>query len=143
MDYLLYSKIAVLASIFVAMIGVQYYGLYAVVIAYFIGSLVKNLVLWFFMRSYKEIKYRFSDYKNFVLIFLCLSHWGIILYYDISNVWNLVLAIAFVFSSIVIFINFLPFNEYDLNALEKMGGSMGKKKRIVNVVVKMYKYLKF
>ena len=143
MDYLLYSKIAVLVSIFIAIVGVKYYGLYAVVLAYFFGSLVKNLVLWFFMRRYKEIKYRFNDYKNFIVIFLCLIPWGVILYYDISIVWNLVLAIAFVLYSLIVFINFLPYNEYDLNVLEKLGGSMGKKKRIASLVVKTYRYLKF
>lgn len=143
MDYLLYSKVAVFAFIGIAIIGVQYYGLYAVVIAYFIGSLVKNLILWYFMRKYKEIKYRFNDYKNFIIIFLLISPWGIILNYELSSFWNLIFAIIFVMYSLIIFINFSPYNEYDLNALGKIGNSMGKKKRIVNLVAKTYKYLKF
>lgn len=138
MDILLYSKIIAAFSILAGIYGMKLFGIMGVAMASLIGNILKNTFILFMMRGYREIKYRLSDYKNFLPMILFLVPF-VFLQNKLLSSWILFLTtILFIIYVGVILLIHHPFTQYDIILLKKIASSnpilekAGKYFRITN-----------
>jgi len=137
MDILLISKIVVFFSIAGGIIGMKYFGIIGVVMASFIGDLLKNILILGMMRKYEEIQYNLLSYKKYLYIFISFT--------PFFFVQNIVLKIfPFIALTIIFFVFALlsirifdPFNEQEKETLDKIISSFPVK--VQPFLIKIYR----
>jgi len=139
MEVLLYSKIIFVFSILLSIILIKYFGIIGVAIASLIGDLIKNLIIVFFMRDYKEIRLKWLDFKNFFYVNLLILP----LFFFNSLHENLMLfilySIVFIIYLFFLYIIFLPFNQKEIIILKEITSKSKILSRIFNLVLKLSK----
>ena len=138
MDIALMSKIIVVFSITAGILAMKYYGIVGVALATLAGDFSKNVFILILLKRKVAIKYRLSQYKNYLFIFLGINLPFFLLGYYVQNIWVLVLG-TLVYFPLTFFsiVKFHPFTAYDLGLLERMGTSNKSTKMIRKVIKKV------
>jgi len=138
MDILLYSKIVAVFSIFAGILGMKYLGVIGVAIASVLGSFLKNAFIYYFMSKYKEVQYKFADYKRFLVIGLLLIPF-LALHQIMLNAFLLImLSILFFAYALIIFFLFHPYTNFELALLKKISSKSTALHKTQQVVVLIY-----
>lgn len=139
MDILFYSKIIVIFSIFAGIIGMKYFDIIGVAIATGLGDILKHLFILLAVRKTKLIKYRMSEYKNYLYVFLIPT----ILIFSLNqfieyNGYSLFFVIIlFILIEILFLVKWHSFNKSDLELLEKISKNNVGFTFIKNSIVKI------
>lgn len=118
LNYVLFSKLALLISIPFAIILFERFGLYAVVWANFIGNLGKNILLLFLMkRDGYQSSYLHQALKPSLSWLIFTLVFSILIGEDISMIRLIISAIVFIFSSILLFYLVKLFNKDEMKII--------------------------
>lgn len=138
-DYEMYSKSVVVISILGAIIGMKTYGIIGVAAATTLGLFLKNLLLWYLMRNYKEVRFYFKDYSRYFFVVFAVTPFSLLFFISLNWLWLVIVSIVFVTYYLLSVIVFHPMTPYDFKILEKISSSSNilmSAKKFVNYIAK-------
>ncbi len=139
MDIALLGKIVAVFSLIAGALGMKYFGIEGVALATILGSLMKNIIMIYFMRGKAHMHYRLLEYKNYVLIFAFLYFVFSFTQPLVSNLWLLLCFSAlFMITAGLLVIMFHPYNSDDLQILSRVGSNSKIGKKLVPIVHKIH-----
>ncbi len=139
MDIALLGKIVAVFSLVAGALGMKYFGIEGVALATIFGSLMKNVLMIYFMRGKAHMHYRLYEYKNYVLIFAFLYIAFSFTQPFVTNIWTLIgFSGIFMLTAGLLIIMFHPYNQQDLQILNRVGSNSKIGKKLVPIVLKIH-----
>lgn len=135
MDIILYSKVVIVFSIIAGILGMKHFGIIGVALASVMGDFLKNMIIYFFMRRYNEVRYSIKDFKNYFIILIFLLPFIVFIFYKLNILLLTVFSLFFFIYLFLLFIYFNPFNDYDMKQINKIVES---NKIVKTVYLKIY-----
>ncbi|MDI6401681.1 oligosaccharide flippase family protein [Balneolaceae bacterium ANBcel3] len=140
-DYEMYTKVIVVFSILAGIYGMKYFGIVGVATASSAGLVLQNLMLWFLMRKYPELKFGYRYYFKFIGMIVLLLPFAAVTQFSLNLYEFVVLSSFYLLSCIMITIYLHPFNEFDLAQLKKLSSKSALLSKSEIVIGQIYQVL--
>lgn len=120
-DVMLYSKVVIVYSVVFGILGMKFYGLIGVAVVSLFGDLLKNLIIYYFLRKYQEIKFSILDIKNYFFVILIIPVLFILDSYQFGLVSYVIVSILCLMIYVILMLLFNPFTNNERRMIMKIG----------------------